>query len=103
MVHNSFPKNSIDHINGVKTDNRISNLRDVSAKENQRNRPLSCLNTSGYTGITWLVGAQKWRAQITLSGRSKYLGRFEKFCDAVKARKEAEVKYGFHPNHGRTA
>ena len=47
-------------------------------------------NTSGYTGVYWSTGRQKWSAQITFKGKTYYLGSHERIEDAVKARKEAE-------------
>ena len=45
--HKKHPEFQIDHINGIKTDNRIENLRDVTNEENSKNRPLCARNTSG--------------------------------------------------------
>ncbi len=98
-----WPTNSIDHINGIKTDNRFSNLRDVSHQENHKNQRTHSNNTSGFTGVFWHKGANKWGAQIRVSGKGLYLGLFEELEDAITARKAANLKYGFHINHGRKA
>jgi len=45
----------------------------------------------------------RWRASISVANRQRYLGTFDYLAEAVEARKAAEVKYGFHPNHGRVA
>ena len=50
-------------------------------------------NTSGHKGVTFDKSRNKWMAHIKLNGKHKTLGRFVKFEDAVKARKEAEEKY----------
>jgi hypothetical protein len=89
----------IDHINGVRTDNRIVNLRSVTKSENARNQPLKSNNSSGVVGVS--RGKDCWRAEITVQGKVIRLGNFHFFTDAVEARRLAENKYSFHPNHGR--
>jgi hypothetical protein len=91
----------VDHINGDKTDNRIINLRKVSHAMNQRNQGRYRNNTTGATGV--LLRENRWLAQIKVSGKMKHLGSFDSFEQAATARKEAELQYGFHPNHGREA
>jgi len=100
MVHGEWP-DQIDHINGNKNQNHLSNLRNVDQRTNGRNQKRSSLNTSGVTGVYWHKTSSKWRSVIKVDGHRKYLGHFDDFNEAVKARKEAEVKYGFHENHGR--
>ena len=95
------PPEQIDHINGVRDDNRIINLRLASQKENMRNSSLRSDNTSGTIGIEWHKQNKRWRARITVSGKSIEIGSFLNKEDAIAARKEAEVKYGFHENHGK--
>lgn len=94
-----WPKNCIDHINGNPLDNRISNLRDVSRLENQRNRKRFSTNTSGVCGV--VKDKDKWRAHITVNGALKSLGLFSDISEAAAARSAAEIEYGYHPNHGR--
>lgn len=91
----------IDHIDHDKLNNRSSNLRKVDCAVNQRNRPMHRDNTSGVTGVCWYSKYSCWRVQIRGDGRPKHIGYFEDFDAAVKARKAAEVKYGFHENHGQ--
>lgn len=100
-VHGIFPKKGTDHINGIKSDNRIDNLRDVSQKENCRNRSIQSTNTSGITGVGWHKHSKKWRAYIEVDGEHISLGNYSDIEDAKTARKSAEIKYGFHENHGR--
>jgi len=90
----------IDHINGDPFDNRIDNLRLVTHKENAMNTKLASNNKSGISGVSLHVGG-KWQSKITSNGKGYYLGLFSNFDDAVKVRKAAEIKYGFHKNHGR--
>jgi len=96
-----WPTHEIDHINGVKNDNRIENLRAVTRVANSRNLPKRADNSSGVTGVTWNKNALKWTAQITVNTQQVHLGVFTKRDDAIAARKAAEAKYGFHENHGR--
>jgi len=91
----------IDHINGVRDDNRIVNLRNVTRAENMRNAKLSSANTSGATGVCWDKRCNKWQAHIMVNGNHHNIGVFTDFNEAVAARKLAELKHGFHPNHGR--
>jgi hypothetical protein len=98
-----WPTGQIDHINGVRNDNRLLNLREVSVSENRKNQRRRLNNTSGVTGVSWAHDKQKWLADIRVDGKQIYIGRFDDFEDAVAARKAAEKTYGFHPNHGRAA
>lgn len=92
----------IDHINGVRTDNRIVNLREVADRtENLRNMGLRPDNKSGVTGVCWDAYTSRWKAEIMIRCRSINLGWFDSVSDASKARDLANIKYGFHPNHGR--
>jgi hypothetical protein len=76
LVHGALPDLEIDHKNGLKTDNRISNLRPVTGsvnKQNLRNAPASN-KSCGLLGVTKVKG--KWQAQIKLQSKNKYLGLF---------------------------
>ncbi|AWC25407.1 putative NHN endonuclease [Aminobacter sp. MSH1] len=91
----------VDHINGVRDDNRLENLRLVTNTENQRNSSMPRNNKSGVLGVSWHKGTLKWRAQISLDGRRKYLGSFGTLAAASDARAKALVDFGFHPSHGK--
>lgn len=92
---------AIDHINGVKADNRICNLREATAELNARNRKCTSLNKSGVMGVCWSKADSKWRARIGIGGKYVSLGSFEILDDAIAARKRAEVRLRYHENHGR--
>lgn len=101
VYYGKWPREQIDHINGNPADNKITNLRDVTPSENQRNTKRRCDNRSGVTGVRWNSVAQKWVAEIWLGGKSTHLGLFARKRDAINARKSAESAEGFHANHGR--
>lgn len=101
LVHGNWPSGQIDHINGIRSDNRLTNLRDVTASQNQRNATLRKDNTSGRIGVHFDKMSGKWEARIRLKDRRINLGRFDAIEDAVAARAAAEREHGFHPNHGR--
>lgn len=86
----------IDHINGVRNDNRFENLRNVNETANHRNRRLGSNSKSGTLGVHFAKRIQKWTAYITL-------GSFDTKEEAIAARKAAEQFLGFHENHGSTA
>lgn len=88
----------IDHINKNPLDNRRFNLRITTISVNCFNIKLKKNNTSGKTGISQDKDTNKWRARIMKNGRAIYLGTFKRIKDAIKVRKEAELKYyGFNP------
>jgi len=87
----------VDHINGVKDDNRLENLRSVSSRENSLNQKKRSTNTSGVMGVTYHIVKEKWQARLS----QVYLGTFSDKVDAIYARYYAEVDAGYHTNHGR--
>jgi hypothetical protein len=77
----------IDHINGNKLDNRLSNLRLATNKENQENRPASKNSSSGYRGVTWHKSYKKWMSRICHNGTRETIGFFETAEAAYEAYK----------------
>lgn len=103
MFNGPIPEGmEIDHVNHIPGDDRLENLRLVTRLENNRNASLSKDNKSGITGVCWHKRNNRWKAYINVNGKQISLGSFSNLNDAVKVRKEAEVKYGYHPNHGNT-
>ena len=92
----------IDHKNGIRNDNRLSNLRLSDRRDNSKNCAVRSDNKSGYPGVSFQKSTQKWRARIVVDSKEKFLGSFDDKDDAIEARIEAEEKYGFHDGHGRT-
>ncbi|MBL9070421.1 MAG: HNH endonuclease [Sphingopyxis sp.] len=103
LHHGEWPSLQIDHINGDPADNRIENLRSVTAQINMQNQRLSSASTSGVTGVSWASHRNKWSAQIKVNGVKHHLGLFDSIGDAAAARKAADRRFGFHSNHGRAA
>jgi len=103
MVTGGFPDEKIDHINGDTSDNRFENIRAVTQSENTRNRRICSRNKSGVMGVSWCKRNQKWITNIKAEGKNKHLGYFDDIEDAKAARTKANIKYGFHQNHGRSA
>lgn len=101
LFYGEWPRGMIDHINGVRTDNRLENIRDVTLSENARNSSRSTKNTSGHTGVSWEGRSKRWRAYIRENRKTVGLGYFRNIDDALKARKKAEIRLEYHPNHGR--
>ncbi len=99
-IYGEWPKDQIDHINHVRDDNRIVNLREVTRQENLKNASLSKNNKSDVTGVHWYKANKEWRAQIMVNGKYIHLGYFNDKHDAAMTRKEAEIKYEYHENHG---
>ncbi|QHJ79568.1 MAG: HNH nuclease [Caudoviricetes sp.] len=90
----------IDHINHVRDDNRIENLRLVTGKDNSRNKKLNRRNTSGFTGVQFNKEINKWLARIVVDGKVITIGYFETFDEAKSARISRQEKENFHENHG---
>lgn len=92
-VHGVWPSAEIDHINRVRTDNRIENLREASHAENMRNLSKAKNNTSGHVGVHWDKRRQKWVAYIKHERRRIHLGYYTHKEDAIAARKAGEIRY----------
>jgi len=89
----TLPK-MIDHINRVKDDNRILNLRSVTARQNALNKGKSPLASSKYYGVYWYKPSSKWVASISTAVRTKkYLGCYDDETDAAQAYDKAVVEY----------
>lgn len=90
-VHGEMPPDMIDHINHVKDDNRIVNLRLADMSLNKQNQKIALSNSSsGLLGVHYHKG---WRAKITINGKQISLGRFNSAESAHEAYVEAKRKY----------
>lgn len=98
ISHGAWPDGEIDHLNGDRTDNRLTNMRVVSRAENARNLKVS---SGEMRGVYWYGPTARWVAKIHHKGRMLHLGYFADRADAISARRHSERELGFHPNHGR--
>ncbi len=96
-----WPEAEIDHINGIRDDNRFANLRQATRQENKCNSLKHANNTSGYKGVHWDKGTRKWRAQVYEGGKKFHLGLFETPEEAHAAYvAEAQKRHGVFANDG---
>ena len=93
LHYGEWPKDQIDHINGIKTDNRICNLREATNAQNGKNLGLSKANTSGHKGVCFDKQTGKWRAIIKVNFKQINIGRYADLQDAINARVAAEQQY----------
>jgi hypothetical protein len=95
-VYGYFPKNQIDHINRNPNDNRITNLRLATQKQNLENTSKSQKNTSGFKGVSWIKKTGKFRAFITHNQKYHHLGVFDTAIEAKNAYAKAAQKIFTH-------
>jgi len=81
----AWPAGEIDHINRIRDDERIANLREATRREQEGNKGLQANNTSGNRGVYWHTQKWRWAAQIYTSGRNRHLGLFATKEDAAAA------------------
>lgn len=94
MAYGEWPSGGIDHINGVRTDNRISNLRTTTQLVNTQNRRRANRTTkSGLIGASWKSKIGRWVAQIRFGGKLHHLGYFETAEKAHSAYMEAKRRH----------
>ena len=93
LINGFWPK-QVDHANGIKTDNRICNLRACSQSENMMNRRARAKGTrSGVKGVNWCMHSKKWNARIYVNGRSTSFGYFSSVEEAAQAVSCARKQY----------
>ena len=86
LYYGKVPKNFIDHINGSRDDNRITNLRDVTNQENQ-------FNQTKARGYRLDKRSGKYKARICLNKKEIHLGYFSTEQEAKEAYLQAKIKY----------
>ena len=100
LMTGSQADGEIDHINCVRDDNRFSNLRVVSTRDNAHNKARNIRNKSGVNGVRWHKRDKCWQAHIGVDRTFKHLGSFASLEEAAAARAAANVEYGFTERHG---
>ena len=99
MFRGEYPK-QIDHINAVRDDNRIENLRLANNSENQWNRGLNKCNTTGYKNVMWVERLKKYTVAIAVNSKSKHIGVFKDLQSAIEAATAARMQ--LHGNFARS-
>lgn len=98
LTHGEYPPHGIDHANGDKADNRLSNLRAATQAENGQNLKTKSNNTSGHPGVSWFKPVNKWRARIMLNRKEYGLGYFDSVEAAAEAYRKAKTElHTFQP------
>lgn len=98
LYHGTWPEETVDHINGDPSDDRIVNLRLASESEQQWNKSVNRNNASSVKGVSFNkrraeAGLPPWEAYITIFYKRDHLGYFASLDEATQARQEAEMAY----------
>lgn len=101
LAHGRHPSAHLDHVNGVRDDNRPDNLREATRSENNCNKGTEIRNKSGVKGVSWRADRGKWWAQIVKSGKIHRLGYFTNIDEAAAAYRMAAEQH--HGEFARTA
>lgn len=90
-----MPIYNIDHINGIRTDNRFCNLRDATQSQNCMNQGISANNSSGYKGVSWHKKTGKWQVACKIKTKHYYLGVYDTAIQASRVYQEfAKTHHG---------
>ena len=95
-VTGAWPEHEVDHENRVRSDNRWTNLRAATHKQNQENRTPRHDSSSGVTGVLWSNRDQAWRTTICIDGRKRQIGTRKSLIDAVALRIRASREHHTH-------
>jgi hypothetical protein len=102
LFHGEWP-NLIDHANGVKTDNRIENLRSVDTRANAMNQKLRKDSSTGFVGVSLHKASGLYQAYVFSYGRKTSLGYHKTAEDAAARRRIASFEMGFSDRHGTSS
>jgi len=102
MQHGYIPK-MLDHINGIKDDNRIENLREANSSQNGYNTKTPKANTTGTKNVQYIKHMNKYQVRLRINKQNTVIGHFEDLELAQLVAMEARNKYhGVYANHGVT-
>ena len=93
LYHGVWPKAQIDHINNVRDDNRIVNLREATQAENNGNRKPQVGGSSKYKGVCWDKERGKWIVHIQVDHKRIHLGRYHNEEEAALAYNKAALEH----------
>lgn len=93
LMFNGYVPEFIDHKDNDPSNNRIENLRPATYEENNRNRKIFKINSSGVKGVCWLKDRNKWRANCWFNGKRHHIGYYDNLDDAEIAIKQFREKY----------
>lgn len=92
-MYGTFPSKNLDHINGIKDDNRIENLRECTQQENCYNRQARKGSKSGIKNVCWHKRTKTWHVVLSFGGVCKFIGQFKDLELAELVAIEARIKY----------
>ena len=100
-IYGEMPKNKIDHINRIKNDNRICNLREATISQNGFNQNLNKRNTSGFRNVSWNKRNKKWIVALRCNKKQIFIGTFDDVDLANQAAiKARNIYFGVFSNDG---
>jgi hypothetical protein len=100
IYHFGYKPIMLDHINRIKGDNRIENLREATKRINSFNSGIPSNNISGHKGVSWNKRLQKWHAYIGGKKSREHIGFYENREEAINARFAKEKEMGIHEISG---
>ena len=99
MYYGHYPNFYLDHCDGDKSNNAISNIRPSTPSENQKNRGKNRNNSSGSNGVSRQPSG-RWRVRVRVNGKLLSLGTYNTYSEACKVRKDYDILNGFSLTHG---
>lgn len=99
FYHYGYFPVEVDHINGIRNDNRIENLREATKSQNAHNKQKQINNKSGVKGVYWRKDANKWAVQIGLNGKKYHFGHYKDFKEACFI--ALQKRYELHKSYAK--